>query len=171
MNKRWNLPARSYLLLPDSEVRSPIPTRTVDSRRVAGFLTRELTMFSHIMIGARDLETMVSFFDDVLAPLDPRRVVELEDVAGVIRRKRERRWPRFALRRPINGLRATCYLDKTHDPRLSGIVNTGLSTSHHLNQIKKLSGKPIATTPTAIFSDGERTYSLSVVKADFITAL
>lgn len=31
--------------------------------------------------------------------------------------------------------------------------------------------EPIATTTTAIFSDGERTYSLSVVKADFITAL
>jgi hypothetical protein len=65
MNKRWNLPARSYLLLPDRAVRSPIPTRTVDSRRVADFLTRELTMFSHIMIGARDLETMVSSYDAV----------------------------------------------------------------------------------------------------------
>ncbi|NSY14963.1 VOC family protein [Agrobacterium vitis] len=66
-------------------------------------------MFSHIMIGARDLETMVAFYDAVLAPLDLRRVVELDDVdeAGVIWRKGDRRWPQFALRRPINGLPAT----------------------------------------------------------------
>jgi catechol 2,3-dioxygenase-like lactoylglutathione lyase family enzyme len=43
-------------------------------------------MFSHIMIGARDLDTMVAFYDAVLAPLDLRRVVELDDVdeAGVV---------------------------------------------------------------------------------------
>jgi catechol 2,3-dioxygenase-like lactoylglutathione lyase family enzyme len=66
-------------------------------------------MFSHIMIGARDLETMVAFYDAVLVPLDLRRVVELDDIdeAGVIWRKGDRRWPQFALRRPINGLPAT----------------------------------------------------------------
>lgn len=66
-------------------------------------------MFSHIMIGAGDLETMVAFYDAVLAPLDLRRVVELDDIdeAGVIWRKGDRRWPQFVLRRPINGLPAT----------------------------------------------------------------
>ena len=61
------------------------------------------------MIGARDLEAMASFYDAVLAPLDLRRVVELDDIneAGVIWRKGARRWPQFALRRPINGLPAT----------------------------------------------------------------
>jgi catechol 2,3-dioxygenase-like lactoylglutathione lyase family enzyme len=66
-------------------------------------------MFSHIMIGARDLETMTAFYDAILAPLDLRRVVELDDIdeAGVIWRKGDRRWPQFALRPPINGLPAT----------------------------------------------------------------
>lgn len=61
------------------------------------------------MIGARDLSTMVAFYDAVLAPLDLRRVVKLGDVdeAGVIWRKSDRRWPQFAIRRPINGLPAT----------------------------------------------------------------
>lgn len=58
-------------------------------------------MFSHIVIGARDLVTMVAFYDAVLAPLDLRRVVELADVdeAGVIWHKGDRRWPQFSLRR------------------------------------------------------------------------
>ncbi|POO49440.1 VOC family protein [Agrobacterium rosae] len=66
-------------------------------------------MFSHIMIGARDLKMMVAFYDAVLATLDLRRVVELDNVdeAGVIWRKGNRRWPQFALRRPLNGLPAT----------------------------------------------------------------
>jgi catechol 2,3-dioxygenase-like lactoylglutathione lyase family enzyme len=66
-------------------------------------------MFSHIMIGVRDLETMVAFYDAVLAPLGLRRVVELNviDEAGVIWLQGDRRWPQFALRRPINGLPAT----------------------------------------------------------------
>ncbi len=66
-------------------------------------------MFSHIMIGARDLEAMVAFYDAVLAPFDMWRAEELGNIdeAGVIWRKGERRWPQFALRRPINGLPAT----------------------------------------------------------------
>jgi hypothetical protein len=66
-------------------------------------------MFSHIMIGARDLKPMIAFYDAVLTPLHLERVVELEDIdeAGVIWRKRDRRWPQLALRRPINGLSAT----------------------------------------------------------------
>jgi catechol 2,3-dioxygenase-like lactoylglutathione lyase family enzyme len=66
-------------------------------------------MFSHIMIGTRELETMVGFYDAILSPLDLRRVVELDEIdeAGVVWRKGDRRWPQFALRRPINGLPAT----------------------------------------------------------------
>jgi catechol 2,3-dioxygenase-like lactoylglutathione lyase family enzyme len=66
-------------------------------------------MFSHIMIGARDLEAMVAFYDAVLAPFGMWRAQELSNIdeAGVIWRKGERRWPQFALRRPINGLPAT----------------------------------------------------------------
>ncbi len=66
-------------------------------------------MFSHIMVGARDLKMMVAFYDAVLATLDLRRVVELDNVdeAGVIWRKGNRRWPQFALRHPLNGLPAT----------------------------------------------------------------
>lgn len=89
-------------------VRSGSPRRTVD-QGVSQTFNTETHMFSHIMIGARDRETMVAFYDAVLAPLDLRRVVELDDVdeAGVIWRKGDRRWPQFALRRPIDGLPAT----------------------------------------------------------------
>ena len=53
---------------------------------VSHTFTTETHMFSHIMIGARDLDTMVAFYDAVLPKLDLRRVVELDDVdeAGVI---------------------------------------------------------------------------------------
>ncbi|SES42344.1 hypothetical protein SAMN03159406_04255 [Rhizobium sp. NFR03] len=46
-------------------------------------------MFSHIMIGARDLETMVVFYDAILTPLQLQRVVELEGIneTGVIWRR------------------------------------------------------------------------------------
>jgi catechol 2,3-dioxygenase-like lactoylglutathione lyase family enzyme len=66
----------------------------------------ETHMFSHIMIGARDLEAMVAFYDVVLGSLGLMRVVDLNavDEAGIIWRYRDRRWPQFALRRPINGV-------------------------------------------------------------------
>ena len=66
-------------------------------------------MFGHIMIGARDVERTVALYDAILAPLDLKRAVEFDDVdeAGVIWRKGNRRWPQFAIRRPINGLPAT----------------------------------------------------------------
>jgi hypothetical protein len=58
-------------------------------------------MFSHIMIGARDLETMMAFYDVVLSPLGLLRIVELDavDEAGIIWRNGDRRWPQFVLRR------------------------------------------------------------------------
>ncbi|MBW6426085.1 VOC family protein [Rhizobium sp. XQZ8] len=66
-------------------------------------------MFSHVMVGARNLETMVAFYDAVLALLDLRRNGDWdpEDPAGVIWNRPGKRWPQFAIRRPINGLPAT----------------------------------------------------------------
>lgn len=66
-------------------------------------------MFSHIMLGARDLEKMVDFYDCVLTPLALRRDFRTETGvdAGVIWKSGDRRWPQFALRKPINGLPAT----------------------------------------------------------------
>lgn len=66
-------------------------------------------MFSHIMLGARDLEKMVDFYDCVLTPLALQRDFRTETGvdAGVIWKSGDRRWPQFALRKPINGLPAT----------------------------------------------------------------
>ncbi|OOO15712.1 VOC family protein [Agrobacterium pusense] len=66
-------------------------------------------MFSHIMLGARDLEKMVDFYDCVLAPLALQRDFQTETGvdAGVIWKSGDRRWPQFALRKPISGLPAT----------------------------------------------------------------
>ena len=66
-------------------------------------------MFSHIMIGARDLGKMVAFYDVVLAPLGMQRVVDFDEAeeAGIIWQRGDQRWPQFALRRPFNGLPAT----------------------------------------------------------------
>ncbi len=65
-------------------------------------------MFSHIMLGARDLKKMTAFYDDVLSPLGMRRVAGTDgaEEAGVIWQRGDRRWPQFALRCPFNGLPA-----------------------------------------------------------------
>lgn len=62
-------------------------------------------MFSHIMIGANDLNAMAAFYDKVLAQVGLSRSTELEQVgpAGVIWQKPQERWPQFALRTPIDG--------------------------------------------------------------------
>lgn len=66
-------------------------------------------MFSHVMLGARELVRMVAFYDVVLSPLGLQRDQDLatDDLAGIIWRKGTRRWPQFAIRQPINGLPAT----------------------------------------------------------------
>lgn len=66
-------------------------------------------MFSHVMLGARDLEVMVAFYDTVLSRLDLCREPgsTLEGIAGVIWKQGDQRWPQFCLRIPINGLPAT----------------------------------------------------------------
>ncbi|MDP9773347.1 UNVERIFIED_ORG: putative lactoylglutathione lyase [Rhizobium sp. SORGH_AS 755] len=52
---------------------------------------------------------MVDFYDCVLTPLALRRDFRTETGvdAGVIWKSGDRRWPQFALRKPINGLPAT----------------------------------------------------------------
>lgn len=66
-------------------------------------------MFSHVMLGARDMVQMVAFYDGVLLPLGLQREQDLEkdDLAGVIWRRGIPRWPQFAVRQPINGPPAT----------------------------------------------------------------
>lgn len=67
-------------------------------------------MYSHIMVGANDLEAMTAFYDAVLAPLglsrDLRRAVD--SPAGLIWQQPNMRWPQFAVRYPFNEERATC---------------------------------------------------------------
>ncbi len=66
-------------------------------------------MFTHVMVGANDLEKMVVFYDHVLSHTDFERSTPLDDVgpAGIIWQKRGQRWPQFAIRHPINGTPAT----------------------------------------------------------------
>ncbi|MFC4671016.1 VOC family protein [Seohaeicola nanhaiensis] len=65
-------------------------------------------MFSHVMVGANDVEVMVAFYDAVLGTLglarDPQ---EAESPAGFIWQRCGHRWPQFALRRPFDGRTAT----------------------------------------------------------------
>jgi catechol 2,3-dioxygenase-like lactoylglutathione lyase family enzyme len=67
-------------------------------------------MFSHIMVGANNLEAMTEFYDAVLRPLglsrDPGQ--SDESPAGLIWQHPSKRWPQFAVRRPFNGEPATC---------------------------------------------------------------
>ena len=66
----------------------------IDLTRLTQLFLRGTNIFSHIMIGAHDLSTMLASYVAVLAPLDLRMVVEWGDVdeIGVIWRKSDRRW-------------------------------------------------------------------------------
>lgn len=66
-------------------------------------------MFSHVQVGARDLERMVAFYDRVLAPFGLRRQPFEPDGGppGVIWQRPGRRWPQFVVQLPFNGLPAT----------------------------------------------------------------
>ncbi|WP_118133392.1 VOC family protein [Oceanicella sp. SM1341] len=61
-------------------------------------------MFSHVMIGARDVPRMVAFYDRVLAHVGLRRSTpaDASDPAGALWQG-EGRWPQFALRPPFDG--------------------------------------------------------------------
>lgn len=66
-------------------------------------------MFSHIILGARDLDRMGRFYDAVLAPLGLARG-EAEDDGGppgLLWHRPGREWPQFYVQMPFNGLPAT----------------------------------------------------------------
>ncbi|MEP2986056.1 VOC family protein [Roseibium sp.] len=66
-------------------------------------------MFSHVMIGANDVEAMVAFYDVVLGTLGLARdpLQPADSPAGFIWQRRGERWPQFALGRPFDGRPAT----------------------------------------------------------------
>lgn len=66
-------------------------------------------MFSHIILGARDLPRLTGFYDKVLAPLGLVRVDEPSDggPAGSMWVMPGSRWPQFFVQLPFNGLPAT----------------------------------------------------------------
>lgn len=66
-------------------------------------------MFSHIIVGARDLGRMSAFYDAALAPLGLVRA-EAEDDGGppgALWLRPGRAWPQFYVQVPFNGLPAT----------------------------------------------------------------
>ena len=66
-------------------------------------------MFSHVQVGARDLERLVAFYDAVLGELGLVRM-EAEDDGGppgAIWQRPGRRWPQFVVQVPFNRLPAT----------------------------------------------------------------
>lgn len=68
-------------------------------------------MFSHIILGARDLDLLARFYDAVLAPLGLERG-PLEEGGdggppGILWQVPGRRWPQFWVQLPFNGLPAT----------------------------------------------------------------
>ncbi|GAB4069640.1 VOC family protein [Ancylobacter sonchi] len=66
-------------------------------------------MFTHIILGARDLPRLTAFYDAVLAPLGLVRVEVAEDGGppGAMWAMPGRRWPQFFVQLPFNGLPAT----------------------------------------------------------------
>ena len=66
-------------------------------------------MYSHIVVGARDLARMTAFYDAVLTPLGLVRVGdgEIGGQPGMLWRHAGRRWPQFCIQPPFNGLPAT----------------------------------------------------------------
>jgi catechol 2,3-dioxygenase-like lactoylglutathione lyase family enzyme len=66
-------------------------------------------MFSHIILGARDLTRLTAFYDAALAPLGLLRVDQPEDggPTGAMWVMPGRAWPQFFVQLPWNGLPAT----------------------------------------------------------------
>lgn len=66
-------------------------------------------MFSHVMIGANDVEAMMAFYDAVLGALELARDSDqpTDSPAGIIWQRHGERWPQFALRPPFDGRAAT----------------------------------------------------------------
>lgn len=66
-------------------------------------------MFSHIQLGARDLQKMTAFYDAVLAELGLVRMPDDQDDGppGSGWQHPHQRWPQFFVQIPFNGLPAT----------------------------------------------------------------
>ncbi|KQB53137.1 lactoylglutathione lyase [Pseudomonas endophytica] len=66
-------------------------------------------MFSHIQIGARDLTTLIAFYDAVLMALGLTRLPDANDggPAGAGWHRSGHSWPQFYVQLPFNGLPAT----------------------------------------------------------------
>jgi catechol 2,3-dioxygenase-like lactoylglutathione lyase family enzyme len=66
-------------------------------------------MFSHIVVGARDLALLTAFYDAVLAPLRLVRAGSgsIGGRPGMLWRHDDQRWPQFCVQPPLNGLPAT----------------------------------------------------------------
>eukprot|EP01037_Dinobryon_pediforme_P004366 gene4366-4413_t len=66
-------------------------------------------MFSHIMLGARDLAQMGRFYDAVLAELGWQRCIDHDygDIEGLLWRVPGKALPEFWIQHPWNGLPAT----------------------------------------------------------------
>jgi catechol 2,3-dioxygenase-like lactoylglutathione lyase family enzyme len=66
-------------------------------------------MYSHVIVGARDLARMVAFYDATLAPLGLTRVGDgvIGGSPGFLWTHPGRRWPQFCVQPPFNGLPAT----------------------------------------------------------------
>lgn len=66
-------------------------------------------MFSHIQVGARDLASMIKFYDAVLKPLGLVRMPAEDDggPAGAGWEMPGKKWPQFFVQLPFNGLPAT----------------------------------------------------------------
>lgn len=66
-------------------------------------------MYSHIIVGARDLEGMARFYDRVLAELGLEAMADDNDGGppGKGWKRPGQRWPQFFVQLPFNGLPAT----------------------------------------------------------------
>lgn len=66
-------------------------------------------MFSHVQVGARDLERLIAFYDAVLGELGLVRMEAMDDGGppGAIWQRAGQRWPQFVVQVPFNRLPAT----------------------------------------------------------------
>lgn len=64
-------------------------------------------MFSHVMVGARDVDRLAAFYDAVLIPLGLERAEWSDGPRGASWRKPGHRHPTFDVQEPVNGQPAT----------------------------------------------------------------
>lgn len=66
-------------------------------------------IFSHVIVGARDLKRLAAFYDHVLPALGLERGMADDDggPAGVVWKMPGREWPQFWIQHPFNKLPAT----------------------------------------------------------------